>query len=279
MIFKESNKGKKNVESSKSIPNEEPSLYDSPYFSDYHYPILCNDQKENDSILSNIYVVPKSLNKILGGSITIQTMSKLVNDELRKYNLYNGNDFTIRCPFDLGLFSDDHPNSLFNLVKTKKIKVIEFSSSPFIITVKNITKNKIVFCLSKGSIIESIAIKEPCIVTEDWSTVIKPNETITTEFQCSVRNNETPNGKCLITPFVLIENENQINNYWNEIKNVYLASEIVPTNLNENINEEEDKNHEQNEELQNKKSNADKRKKKKPSKNAQVEKKIKKKDA
>lgn len=73
---KKSNKGKKNVESSKSIPNKEHSLYDSPCFSDFHYPILCNDQKENDSILSNIYVVPKSLNKILGGSITIQTMSK-----------------------------------------------------------------------------------------------------------------------------------------------------------------------------------------------------------
>ena len=140
---------------------KDPSIYNSPLYADFHYPILCHDQQEYESILHYIYIVPEKLNKILGGQITIQILSKLVNDELKKQNLYNGNDFTIRCPIDLGIFRNIHPDSLFNLVKMEKIKIMNFCSNPFIITVKNITKKKIKIYFPKGSIIESIENKEP----------------------------------------------------------------------------------------------------------------------
>lgn len=265
MIIQEKKRTKKKRKIPKKSDNydyKDPSSYDSPYYKDLHYPIICDNQQENDSVLSNIYVVSKKLKKILGGSITIQAMSKLYNDELKKYNLYNGNEFTIRSPVDLRLLRNGHPSSLFNLVKMNIIKVIEFCSNPFIIKVKNITEDEIEIYLPKGSIIESVASKDPCIVAQEWFTKINPNETEAVELYCIAKNDEIPYGNCLLTPFVLDVNESRIDNYWNEMKNVVLAS-VILSNCFENKNKEE---------------NNEEKKKKKLSKKDNLEKKIKKKD-
>ncbi len=45
---------------------DDPSLYDSPDYSDYHYPIQYKNEKELQAAINNTYIVPEKLSHILG---------------------------------------------------------------------------------------------------------------------------------------------------------------------------------------------------------------------
>lgn len=98
---------------------ENPSIYDSPLYSDIYPPIRCSSEEERNILLHNMYKVPPHLQNDLGGERAIVAYSDKVSLSL------NDRGIVIRSPFDLGFQRNQDPDSLYNLVKTDQIEIIQ----------------------------------------------------------------------------------------------------------------------------------------------------------
>ena len=210
----------------------DPSLYDSPYYSDYHYPIQYKNEKELQASIDNIYIVPEKLSHILGGKRVIYVFNKLLNEKLKEKNV-------LHSPLDFSFQRCQHPKCLFNLIKTEKIQVLQIHSDSQFILLKNICNYPIFFLYPLGSILDVPTNKQPVFISQEWSGFIFPGEEISYNFQWLFMNKEHngPINDIKLTPFFLMEpsliTEGQSNKFPPEYKNTFLSGSLSVPFLND----------------------------------------------
>lgn len=187
-----------------------PSIYDSPLYSDYHPPIMCNSKKEKENLLHNMYKVPPDLQNVLGGERVVSVYSNIVSDSP------NEKELCIKSPFDIGFQRNQDPNSLYNLIKNRQIEVVEIKTRRrknisgfllFHIKIKNISHKRIQFCLQKGTVIDLPVTMQPLYIAETWNGFIDSFEEIETDLQwyCMVKElTLLDDGDPKLTPFVYV---------------------------------------------------------------------------
>ena len=211
---------------------DDPSLYDSPDYSDYHYPIQYKNEKELQAAIDNTYIVPEKLSHILGGKRVIYVFNKLLNEKLKEKNV-------LHSPLDFSFQRCQHPKCLFNLIKTEKIQVLQIHSDSQFILLKNICNYPIFFLYPLGSILDVPTNKQPVFISQEWSGFIFPGEEISYNFQWLFMNKEHngPINDIKLTPFFLIEpsliTEGQSNKFPPEYKNTFLSGSLSVPFLND----------------------------------------------
>lgn len=187
-----------------------PSVYDSPLYSDIHPPIMCNSQQERDALLHNMYRVPSYLQGRLGGERVIVVYSDKLSSPDNQGKI-------IRSPFDLGFQRNQDPNSLYNLVKSDKIEILQTDYRLtrrsrfrlFYIQFRNISNRILYFSFQKGSIVDFPVNRQPLYVAETVSGYININETkeFYLKWFCMAEGKTDPNEDAKLTPFIFVAPE------------------------------------------------------------------------
>lgn len=211
---------------------DDPSLYDSPDYSDYHYPIQYKNEKELQAAIDNTYIVPEKLSHILGGKRVISIYNKLLNEKLKEKNV-------LHSPIDFSFQRCQHPKCLFNLIKTEKIQVLQIHSDSLFIRLKNICNYPIFFIYPLGSILDVPTNEHLVFISQEWSGIIFPGEEITHHLQWRFiyKEHSTPINDIKLTPFFLIEpnliTEEQRNKFPPEYQNSFLSGSLSSPFLND----------------------------------------------
>lgn len=201
----------------------DPSIYDSPLYSDLHPPIFCESYEMMDQILENIYKVPDDLTYCLGGKNVIKRYSQLVTSALRQKNGLPISDFgnekiyaIIRCPLDLGFQRNQHPNSLYNLVRERKVKIVFITMGSVYIKIKNIISSIINFFFPKGSVVDLPYGQQPVYIKTEWSGTLKPGEEAECHlnWQCMCDFDHGPSNDPRLTPFIIAGPEDLCEHYY-----------------------------------------------------------------
>lgn len=202
---------------------EDPSIYDSPLYSDLHPPIFCESYEMMDQILENIYKVPDDLTYCLGGKNVIKRYSQLVTSALRQKNSLQISNFgnekiyaIIRCPLDLGFQRNQHPNSLYNLVRERKVKIVFITMGSVYIKIKNIISSIINFFFPKGSVVDLPYGQQPVYIKTEWSGTLKPGEEAECHlnWQCMCDFDHGPRNDPRLTPFIIAGPEDLCEHYY-----------------------------------------------------------------
>ena len=211
---------------------DDPSLYDSPYYSDYHYPIQYKNEKELQAAIDNTYIVPEKLSHILGGKRVISIYNKLLNEKLKEKNV-------LHSPLDFSFQRCQHPKCLFNLIKTEKIQVLQIHSDSLFIRLKNICNYPIFFLYPLGSILDVPTNMYPIFISQEWSGIIFPGEEISHNLQWDFiyKDHSGPINDIKLTPFFLIEpnliTEDQWNKFPPQYQNTFLSGSLSLPFLND----------------------------------------------
>ena len=190
---------------------ESPSIYDSPLYSDIHPPIRCSSQEERNKLLHNMYKVPPHLQNDLGGERAIAAYSDKVSLSL------NDRGIVIRSPFDLGFQRNQDPDSLYNLVKTDQIEIMQtglsrfsnISNALFYIKIKNISGRRINFNFQKGSVVDFPVDKQQVYIAETISGTLNINEIKEYHLRwfCMYEGKSLPDEGAKLTPFIFVAPE------------------------------------------------------------------------
>ena len=211
---------------------DEPSLYDSPDYSDYHYPIQYKNEKELQAAIDNTYIVPEKLSHILGGKRVISVYNKLLNEKLKEKNV-------LHSPLDFSFQRCQHPECLFNLIKTEKIQVLQIQSDSLLIRLKNICNYPIFFLYPLGSILDVPTNEHQVIISQEWSGIIFPGEEISHHLQWRFiyKEHSAPINDIKLTPFFLIEpnliTEEQCNKFQPVHQKTFLSGSLSSPFLND----------------------------------------------
>lgn len=184
---------------------ESPSIYDTPLYSDVHPPIVCKNEQEMTDLLHNMYKVDPKHQNIIGGERVIRVYSGLVSEVIGE------SDKTIRCPHDLGFQRNQDPNSLYNLLKTNQIEVLQIhccrnGNSKFFIKIRNITHHRIHFIFQKGSVVDLPIHQQPLYIAETWEGYLESFQVreIYLKWYCMNKKATTPDGDAKLTPFIFV---------------------------------------------------------------------------
>ena len=198
---------------------DDPSLYDSLDYSDYHYPIQFKNEKELQDAIDNTYIVPEKLSHILGGKRLISVYNKLLNKRLKEKNV-------LHSPIDFSFQRCQHQSCLFNLIKTGKIQILEISDSSLFLRLKNICNYPIFFIYPSGSILDVPTNKQPIFITQEWSGIIFPGEEISQHLKWNLmyKEHSGPINDIKLTPFFIIESSLLTEEKWNKFQSDYQST-------------------------------------------------------
>lgn len=211
---------------------DDPSLYDSPDYSDYHYPIQFKNEKELQDAIDNTYIVPEKLSHILGGKRLISIYNKLLNKRLKEKNV-------LHSPIDFSFQRCQHQSCLFNLIKTGKIQILEISDNSLFLRLKNICNYPIFFIYPSGSILDVPTNKQPIFITQEWSGIIFPGEEISQHLKWNLMYEEHSGliNDIKLTPFFIIESSLLTEEKWNKFQsdhqNTFLSGSLSLPFLND----------------------------------------------
>ena len=208
---------------------QDPSLYDSPLYADYHIPIQYESSTALQQAIADTYVVPSDLKHVLGGERVISLYNTRLNSQLGENNV-------LHSPLDFWFQRCQHPNSLFNLIKTRRLILLELRRGSVYFKLFNNGTDPVPFFLPRGTVIDAPENQQPMYLTQNWEGIVPPGgfAEMHMPWLCMCSNCDSPTYDFRLTPFFVSAYADSVpsqEELWNYIQPGHSSSKISPSNF------------------------------------------------